>query len=211
MGVISSFQRMSWIVLSLVLITYLVSIRRMALQKLLVLGLAGLSLLIGVALFFYRDIAQSALVQDRLVDSIDGRKGYYGLVLNNIHKKPVFGYGNLKNDVYYENMLRITGSRDRATAESGDLHSGYFSALFLYGIPAAAFFILFVVSAVYHYSRAITVNRYFIIPFLVSILYMIGNLTNTFLFLKYISILFAIHIGIGMGIEKIRLQGEPKK
>ncbi|MGB5419011.1 O-antigen ligase family protein [Algibacter sp.] len=206
LGVISSFQRMSWIILILVILTYLIYIKKMAIEKLLLAGLTSLAILLSLSIFYYQDIMNSSLVKERLSESVDGRKGYYSMVLDNIGKKPIFGYGDLKNEVYYINLLRITGDRDRATATTGDLHSGYFSSLFLYGIPACTFFILFVVLAVFYYSKSINENLYFVIPFLVAIIYMVGNLTNTFLFFKHITFLFAVHIGIGMGINKIKEQ-----
>jgi len=204
LGVISSFQRMSWIILVLVLATYFVFIKKIAFQKLLLGGLTGLALLLSVSIFYYQDIMQSSLVKERLSEEPDSRQGYYAMVLDNIGKKPVFGYGGLKNEVYYVNLLRITRDRDRATATTGDLHSGYFSALFLYGIPAFVFFILFVLLSFLYYASYFKKDMYFVMPFLVSIIYMIGNLSNTFLFLKYIALLYAIHIGIGMGINQIK-------
>ena len=203
LGVITSFQRMSWIILVLVLLTYLIYVKKVVIEKLLLAGLCVLALLTFVSIFYYKDIMNSSLVKERLSETVEGRQGYYSMVLDNIGKKPIFGYGGLKNEVYYVNMLQITGSRGRATAEKGDLHSGYFSSLFLYGIPAFICFTLFVVLSVFYYSRFFNDDLYFVIPFFVSIIYMIGNLTNTFLFLKYISILYAIHIGIGMGIHKL--------
>ena len=206
LGVLSSFQRMSWLILVLVLVTYSVYIKRIAIEKLLLGGLAFLALFLSLSIFFYQDIMNSTLVKERLSERVDGREGYYAMVIDNISKRPVFGYGDLQNEVYYTNMLRITGNRKRATGEEGDLHSGYFSSLFLYGIPALVFFIVFVLLSVLYYSRAFNHNMYFVIPFLVSILYLVGNLTNTFLFLKYISLLYALHIGIGIGFNKIREQ-----
>lgn len=206
LGVISSFQRMSWIILSLVLFTYLLFINKVAIEKLLLAGLTGLAIILSISILYYQDIMNSSLVKERLTNSVDARKGYYSMVLDNIGDKPIFGYGDLKNDVYYTNMLRITGDRDRASATTGDLHSGYFSALFLFGIPAFVFFISFVFLSVIYYSRLIKDNLYFVIPFVVAIIFMIGNLTNTFLFLKYITFLFAVHIGVGMGINRIREQ-----
>lgn len=206
LGVISTFQRMSWIILILVLFTYLFFINKVAIEKLLLAGLTCVAILLSISIFYYQDIMNSSLVKERLTNSVDGRKGYYTMVLDNIGKKPIFGYGDLKNEVYYANMLRITGDRDRATATTGDLHSGYFSAIFLFGIPAFVFFISFVFLSVIYYSRLIKDNLYFVIPFVVAFIFMIGNLTNTFLFLKYITFLFAVHIGVGMGINKIRDQ-----
>lgn len=204
LGVISSFQRMSWIILAVVICTYLLFIRKMALEKLAFLALSGIALILSITIFYYQDIMHSSLVQERLSDTIGGRAGYYELVLENIDKKPVFGFGDLTNEIYYENILRITSSRERASAASGDLHSGYFSALFLYGVPAFASFSLFVVLAVSYFAKRYKEDGFFVIPFLVSIIYLISNLTNTFLFLKYISILFAIHIGMAMGIKYLR-------
>lgn len=210
LGVLSSFQRMSWIILALVLLVYLIKIQKISFDKLALIGLGGLTVILTVSLLFYRDIKNSEMVQERLSQSIKGRIGYYSMVIDNIGDRPLFGYGDLKNEVYYTNMLKITGNRARATAEAGDLHSGYFSALFLYGIPAFLCFTAFVILAVRYYSRALRTDLYYAIPFLVSILFLVGNLTNTFLFLKYISILFAIHIGIGLGISQIQ-EHRPKK
>ncbi|WP_276168412.1 O-antigen ligase family protein [Zobellia alginiliquefaciens] len=202
-GVVTSFMRMSWIILALVLITYLIFIYKIALEKMLFAGLTGLAILLCAGIFYYQDIMNSTMVKERLTDSVGGRKGYYGMVIDNIHKKPWLGYGGLKNEVYYINLLRITGDRDRATATTGSLHSGYFSSLFEYGVPAFVCFTLFVMLSALYYSRSFHSNLYFVIPFLASVIFMIGNLTNTFLFLSYVSVLYAVHIGMGMGIHKI--------
>jgi len=209
-GVLSSFQRMSWIILALVLVVYLIYVQKLSFDRLALIGLGGLALILSISLLSYRDIKNSDLVRERLSESIEGRFGYYSMVIENIGDRPVFGYGDLKNEVYYSNMLKITGNRSRAAADSGDLHSGYFSALFLYGIPAFLCFTAFVILAVVYYARSLRENMYFAIPFLVSILFLVGNLTNTFLFLKYISILFAIHIGIGMGLRQAQLNSSKR-
>jgi len=166
-GVITTFMRMSWLILGLVLVIYLVYIRKTSISKVVLLGLSGLTLLLTVSIFYYRDIMNSALVQERLTQQVDGRQGYYAMVFDNIGDRPFFGYGDLENEVYYENLLRITRDRDRAEAKTGGIHSGYFSSLFLY------------------------------------IIFLLGNLTNTFLFISYLSVLYALHMGIGMGINKI--------
>lgn len=210
LGIISSFQRMSWIILVLVLVTYFIYVKRVAFGKIVFASLSFLAIILTIFVLYSQEILNSSLVNERLTNAVEGRKGYYTLVLQNIDKKPLFGYGDLNNEVYYTNMLQITRNRDRASAQTGDLHSGYFSALFLYGIPALLFFILFVFLAVSYYAGKYKENAYFVIPFLVGIIYLIGNLTNTFLFLKYITILYAFHIGIGMGIDRIREQTMPE-
>ncbi|CAZ96050.1 O-antigen ligase family protein [Zobellia galactanivorans] len=203
LGVICSFQRMSWIILFLVIVIYFIFIAKVSLARLLFAAVAGFAIILSLSVFYYQDIMKSSLVQDRLTDSVEGRQEYYSFVLNNIGKKPFLGFGDLKNEVYYENLLRITGKRSRATAEEGDLHSGYFMSMFQYGIPAFVCFLLFVLLPIPYYLRLVKFKIYFMVPFLVSVLYFVGNLTNSFLFLKYLSVLYAIHIGIGMGVRKI--------
>lgn len=210
LGVLSSFQRMSWIILFLIILTYMFYVQKLPIGKLILLGLTGIAMLLSVSIFYFQDIKKSSIVKERLSESINSRAGYYQMVLDNIGDKPIFGYGDLKNEVYYVNMMRITENRERALAQAGDLHSGYFSALFLFGIPAFISFTLFVLLSVFYYARSLREHTYFVIPFLVSIIYLIGNLTNTFLFLKYIAVLYAIHIGIGMGINHLTKQITPK-
>ena len=178
----------------------LLYINKVAIEKLALVALFGLATVLSISILYYREIANSSVVKERLTDSTGGRKGYYTMVIDHMGDNPLFGFGGLKNEVYYTNLLRITGDRDRATATTGSLHSGYFSVIFEYGIPAFFCFTLFVILSVLYYSSRLKENSYFVVPFLVGIIFMIGNLTNTFLFLSYISLLYAIHIGMGMGI-----------
>lgn len=208
MGVISTFMRMSWLILALVLLTYLVYIRKTAIQKIVLMGLSMLIMLLSISIFFYRDIMNSSIVQERLAANVDYRKGYYAMVLDNFGDRPVFGYGDYQNEVYYTSMLRITRDRDRASGITGGIHNGFLAVLFLYGVPALIAFILFVLLSIVYYSQSFKDNIFFVIPFLVSIIYCVSNFTNTFLFLSYISVLYAIHIGIGMGINKAEAQSD---
>lgn len=200
-GIFSTFQRMSWIILALVLFTYLILIKKVALQKLLVVGLAMLALVLSLTLVYSKEIMQSSIVEDRLSASIEGRKDYYSMVLENIDKRPIFGFGNYDNEVYYTNMLRITSSRDRATGVAGGVHNGYLAAMFLYGIPTFLCFTLFALLSVLYFLRSLKRHPYMALPLAAGIIFVVGNFTNTFLFLSYLSILYAIHIGIGLGTK----------
>ena len=202
-GVATSFMRMSWLLLILILLVYFIVVNRTAIEKLLFAAGTCIAVILVIFTIYSNDIMKSSLVQDRLNDSVDYRKGYYTMVLDNIHKRPFLGFGDLKNEVYYENLLLITKDRDRATAASGSLHSGYFSSLFRYGIPALLCFTLFTTLSVKYYSTYFGKNLYYMIPFAVSVIFMIGNMTNSFLFISYLSVLYAIHIGIGMGTKEI--------
>jgi hypothetical protein len=202
-GVITSFQRMSWVILLLIIFIYLVFIEKAAFEKLTLAALSGLAVVLLISIFYYRDIMNSTFVQERLSDSVGGRMGYYSLVFSTIGEKPLFGFGDLNNEDYYRTMLQITKSRDRAAGVVGDLHSGYFSSLYLYGVPAFVTFTLFAVLAVVYFARLYSKKLFYSIPFLVGLLFMIGNLTNTLLFLKYFAMLYSIHLGVGLGMREL--------
>ena len=202
-GVFASFQRMSWIALFVVMAIYFIRIEKVDLSRALFIGLCALGIIVG-SLFFTKDISESSMVKGRLADSSGGRLEYYGLVLNNIGDKPFFGYGGMENDVYYYNILRITRDLDRASGRTGDLHSGYFTAMFYFGIPAFLCFTSFILLAIFYFARLTKYHLFFVIPYLVSLVYALGNLTNNFLFYsKPLALLFAIHLGLGMGARHL--------
>ena len=204
-SVFVTFHRMSWVILTLVFLTYFLYIEKVSIQKLMVLGMLGITLLLALTIFFYKDIVNSTLVKERISDTSGGRDQYRALVLDNIGNSPIFGYGNFEHDFFYRRMLEITSSRDRADGKTGGIHNGYLESLFLYGIPASICFTLFALFSVFYYAtRPFKEELYFVIPFFVSVIYLIANLTNSFLFLTYLSLLLAMHIGIGMGLNEIK-------
>jgi O-antigen ligase len=203
LGVICAFQRMSWLILSIVTFIYFTQIKKISFSRLMAVGLAGLSIIIIIVIFFRADIMNSSLVKQRLSEPIDSRAGYYTTALTNVGKKPIFGFGGKNNDVYYYSMLLITHNRDRATGVAGDFHSGYFSTMFYYGIIAFLAFIGIVVTSISYFGNLLKTHLIFSIPFLVTLLYGVGNLTNTFLFPEYLSLLLAIHLGIGQKLKEI--------
>ncbi len=202
LGVICSFQRMSWLILSLVSVIYFTQIERVAWSKLILTGLTGVALAIVVFLSFRYEIMNSTLVRQRLSEPVNSRAGYYTTAINNVGKKPMFGFGGKKNETYYYSMLRITHDRDRATGVTGDFHSGYFSTMFFYGLPAFLAFVGFIVAAIFYFGGMIKSSLIFAIPFLVALLFGVGNLTNTFLFPEYLTLLFAMHMGIGQKLRE---------
>jgi len=204
-GVFVTFHRMSWVILTLVFLTYFLFIEKIAIQKLMVLGMLGLTMLLALTIFFYKDIVNSTLVKERISDTSGGRDQYRALVLDNIGNSPIFGYGNFEHDFFYRRMLEITSDRDRAAGKIGGIHNGYLESLFLYGIPASICFALFALLTVFYYAtRPFREELYFVIPFFASLIYLVANLTNSFLFLTYLSLLLAMHIGIGMGLDEIK-------
>ena len=204
-GIICSFQRMSWLILFLVSGIYLVWIRRVPVGKLLLSGLVALAMILTVFLFFRTEIMNSSLVRQRLSEPVNSRAGYYNTAIDNVGKKPFFGFGGKNNETYYYSMLMITHDRDRATGLTGDFHSGYFSTMFFYGLPAFLAFIGFIVAAILFFGKLLKKNLIFSIPFLVALLYGVGNLTNTFLFPEYLCLLFAIHMGLGQKLRELYL------
>lgn len=202
-GVISTFQRMSWVVLALTMLIYFWRIAPPRLDRLIFTGLMGLAVFLTVFLFSYRDIMNSTLVKERLSDSVKGRKGYWEMVLTNIGDKPLFGFGDKNNEVYYHNMLLVTHNRDRATGDAGDIHNGYLQIMFFFGIPSSLLFLLMVVMSVLYYKGLVGHHLFFTIPCLVAILFLIANLTNNFSFTKQLSIFYMIHMGLGHGVRHL--------
>ena len=201
LGILFAFQRMSWLILSIVFFIYFVWIKNIAFGKLVALGLSGIIVLLTIFLFFRADIMSSNLVQQRLSEPVNSRAGYYTTAMSNVGKKPFFGFGGKNNETYYYSMLMITHDRDRATGITGDFHSGYFSTMFFYGLPAFLAFIGLILTSIIFFGRLIKTHLIFSIPFLVALLYGIGNLTNTFLLPEYLCLLFAIHLGIGQKLK----------
>ncbi len=198
-GIISTFHRMSWIVLLVLLSWYFIKVERVGWDRLVFAALTGAFVVLTVLLFYQQDIMNSSVVKERLSDTVGGRAGYFSMVFDNIYKKPFFGYGGTDNEVYYRSMMQVTGSRDRATGESGDIHNGYLTAMFYFGIPAFICFTVFIILSLLYFGRLVLYHNVFVITFAVTILYTIGNLTNNFSFGKYVAILYAIHLGLGLG------------
>ena len=201
-GILLTFHRMSYLIIGLILTIYFLWIDRIAIHKLVMLGLAGICLLLTTFLIFRSEIVNSAVIQERLSEDAGGRVGYYTMVYENIGFYPIFGYGGRDNQVYYENMLKVTKVQDRATGFSGGIHSTYLSTMFYYGIPAFIFFTLFVLSSLTYFAKLTRHHLFFAIPLIITIFYAIGSLTNSYLFNRYIAIIFAIHLGIGVGAKQ---------
>lgn len=202
-GVICAFQRMSWLILSIISLIYFTQIQKISFARLLSAGLIASAILLTVFLLYRADIMNSSLVTQRLSEPIDSRAGYYKTALSNVGKKPIFGFGGKNNDVYYYSMLLITESRERASGVAGDFHSGYFSTMFYHGLFAFLAFIGLVVTSIYYFGNLLKKHIIFSIPFLVALLYGVGNLTNTFLLPEYLSLLFVIHMGIGLKLKEL--------
>ena len=201
-GVICSFQRMSWLIFILVTFIYFIKIEQVRLLRLVLGGLSGLAGILLIALLFHQEIMNSSFVKERMSESIAPRLGYYTMVYENIGKNPVFGFGTSQNDIYYYAMLRVTHSRERATGEEGGIHNGYLENMYYFGVPASFFFGMFIFLAVIFFAKTAMRHIWFAIPFLISFLYLVGNLTNALMFSTYIALLLAIHLGLGVGTKK---------
>lgn len=199
LGVFLTFHRMSYLILIFVLGVYFLMIEKIKLDQLILLGLAGIIALIAIVIFFNRDIMNSRVVQERLAESEGGRFGYYTMVYNSIGAKPLLGYGGKNNEVYYESMLRITREANRATGTTGGIHNSYLSIMFYYGIPAFIFYTAFVFLSLVYFNKLSSYHLFFSIPLVLGLFYALGSLTNSYLFHRFPAILYAIHLGLGMG------------
>jgi len=203
LAIFSTFHRMSWLLTGIVLAIYLIRIEKVQFHYLLLTGMIGLILLLAIFFLKSENIRKSDMVSERISDVPSARLGYYQMVLETIGDQPFFGYGDKNNEAYYQGMYKVTGSTLRATGTEGGIHSGYFSTMFYYGIPCFIFFSLFIITTILYFANLSRFHIFFAIPFLVAVLYAIGNLTNTVLF-KTGGTLFMIHIGLGLGALRIR-------
>jgi hypothetical protein len=200
-GILCTFHRMTWLITGILLFAYFIFVEKLAYEKMILVGLIGITMIVSVAMIYMEDIKESTVVQERLLDSVDGRKGYYAFALESVKDKPFLGYGSKQNEAYYTGMMLVTGNKERATGAEGGLHSGYISMMFYYGIPSAIFFTAFVILVIFYFGRLSMFNPFFLIPTFMSIFYAIGNITNTNLF-SYAAIIYMMHIGLGLGARK---------
>ena len=200
-GVFLTFHRMSYLILFFVLSVYFLMIEPIKLDKLVVMGLGGVCVLLMVFILFNRDIMNSRVVQERLAEDQGGRFGYYMMVYENIGEKPWLGFGGKKNQVYYESMLKITRESHRATGTTGGVHNSYLSIMFYFGIPAFIFYTAFVLLSIFYFGRLSAYHLFFSIPLVLGIFYAIGGMTNSYLFHRFPSMLYAVHLGLGLGVR----------
>ncbi len=204
-GVLCSFMRMSWIIAFMVFFMYIVQVRKVKFSALITMGMIFTTIVLIILSLFSKQIFGSKLVEERLSDGIESRYGYYEMVLTNFHKKPLFGFGGRKNKVYSTWMLRITGQEERATGELGGIHNGYLSNLFFYGVPAFILFAWFVIQMINYFWPLTKISQFYAIPLFCTILYLVANLTNSFLLNKYLAMLIFIHIGLGVGAYRKKI------
>ncbi|MFK7924900.1 MAG: O-antigen ligase family protein [Bacteroidia bacterium] len=205
LAILVTFHRMSWLIITVFLGIYILWFFRARLSVLGILGIAGTTVIVVIGMLFWEDIVNSQMVQERVNERVDSRFGYYEMVLDNIGKKPLFGYANKKNEIYYQAMLRITKSLARATGEEGSIHNGYLSNLFYYGVPALIIFASMIFFSARFYLKLARVQVLYTIPFLFSVVFAIANMTNSFLPQKHIALLFGIVLGIFGGIFQNRV------
>jgi hypothetical protein len=199
LGVFLTFHRMSYLILFFVFAVYFLTIEKIRIDRLILAGLMGVCALLVITILFNREIMNSQVVQERLAEDQGGRLGYYVMVGTYIGQKPILGFGGKNNQVYYESMLRITRESNRATGTTGGIHNSYLSIMFYFGIPAFIFYTTFVLTSILYFAKLSTYHIFFSIPLVLGLFYAIGGLTNSYLFHRFPAILYAIHIGLGMG------------
>lgn len=198
-GVFLTFHRMSYLILFFVLAIFFLMIERIPIDKMIALGMGGICAILIITILYNREIMNSSVVQDRLAEDQGGRLGYYVMVYNYIGENPILGFGGKKNQVYYESMLKITRESNRATGTTGGIHNSYLSIMFYFGIPAFIFYTAFVIFSILYFGRLSMYHMFYSIPLVVGLFYAIGGMTNSYLFHRFPSILYAVHLGLGLG------------
>ena len=202
-GIIFAFHRMSWVVTIILFAIYFIKIKKV--KILYVTIVAGIAL---VMIFFFSsrsfllvdEFGHSHIVQERLfIDTITFRFNIYRMVLNNIPKSWLIGFGTPKSDVYYHGMLRLGAGEDWANAERGGLHNGFLHIMFFEGVPAMILFIIFLLSIIfYFYYLKDKKHIFYFIPFFEVTKFTLSNISNVFPIYGELGLLMAISIAVGV-------------
>lgn len=208
-GILITFHRMSYIIVSLLLVIYLLRVERVPIAWMSLLAMGGIVLGLTVANLFAKDIAQSSVVQERMNEGIDKRFMYYEMVFRDIPKRIWWGFGTIKNRYYYYAMLEITGNILRAEAAEGNIHNGYLETLYRNGLPSLIVFLGFIITTIMYFWSLPSKHIIYGIPLAAIVLFTIANLTNSFLYHTFTSYFILIHLAIGLAIKEKQIFGPP--
>jgi len=114
-GIILTFHRMSWITGVILITLYISKFKKNEKWKMVAAGAIAVSIIFLISFLNPYDINRvknSALFRDRLLsNTMTGRENTYDMVLKNIKKGWLIGFGGKRSDVYYYGMLAAGTSK----------------------------------------------------------------------------------------------------
>ncbi len=200
-GILLSFHRMSWIVTLIVLAVYAFYSQRKYLGRL-ALGISMAVLCVYVASSEFTPLLErfqsTDFFQSRLTsNTLDSRQKLYAMVISRFDQIGLWGAGTKQSDLYYFGILDTGVNSNWARGVSGSIHNLYLEILFLYGLPTTVAFCATLLSMLWWYREMMRrLSRFFLIPLLFTVMFIIMNLTNAFPLQGTLGYLFAILIGV---------------
>ena len=206
-GIILTFHRMSWITAIILITLYFIKCKKINMWKMVTAGaIAGC--LIFLLSFLYspeiNEFKNSALFRDRLLsNTITIRMNINNIVLKNINKSWLIGFGDRKSEMYYYGMLAAGASKSFAKGERGGIHNGFLEVMFFRGIIVFILYCMFFIFVIdYFWLLARTKNIIFYIPLFETLKFILANMTNSFSLASNLGLLLAIFLGISVSVNK---------
>jgi len=204
-GILLSFHRMSWITLAVLVLLFFIVVKKQ-LSKLVIIGASAGVLAMCLLLMLSPDIESlksSSLYRQRLTDKTMGvRMRINEMVLRNIHKNWLLGFGSKESDMYYFGMLEADAGMDFAMDERGGIHNGFLMELFFKGAIVFVLYILFFIFAIDYF---VFLGRFrhavFWLAAFELLKFVLASLTNGFSLGTSLGLLMAIALGVSAAIK----------
>jgi len=202
-----TFHRMSWITGFILIALYIFRFRKNDIWKMITVGVITGGIIFLVLFFNPFDINKvknSALFRERLLrNTMISRENSYNMVLKNIKKAWLIGYGSKKSDAYYFGMLAAGYPKKVAKGEAGAIHNRFLEVMFFKGIIVFIIYCIFFISVInYSWGLARTKDIIFYIPLFETLKFVFANMTNSFSLSSNLGLLLAIFLGISVCINK---------
>ena len=206
-GIILTFHRMSWITGVILITLYIFKFKKNEMWKMVTVGAIAGSIIFLISFLNLYDINRvknSALFRERLLsNSMTERENTYDMVLKNIKKGWLIGFGGKRSDMYYYGMLAAGTSKKVAKGEAGAIHNRFLEIMFFKGIIVFILYCMFFIFVFdYFWLLARIKNIIFYIPLFETLKFILANMTNSFSLASDLGLLLAIFLGISVSINK---------
>lgn len=206
-GIILTFHRMSWITGVILITLYISKFKKNEKWKMVTAGAVTGSIIFLILFlnpFDINRVKNSDLFRERLFsNTMTIRMNIYNIVLKNINKNWLIGFGDRKSEMYYYGMLAAGAGKKFAKGERGGIHNGFLEVMFFRGIIVFILYCMFFIFVIdYFWLLARTKNIIFYIPVFETLKFILANMTNSFSIASNLGLLLAIFLGISVSINK---------
>jgi len=206
-GLVLTFHRMSWIVFSILMLVYLVRVRKVTL----VTWWSAATVVVGMVLVLsstslMETFGETAFVRERLTEGTGGyRVLFTAIALTNVPDHPILGVGTVKSSAYYSTVRAEGLSEQEARGEYGGIHNTYLQLAYFKGVPVALVFVAFLLVGMKELWKVRPdENAYAYLGSTEIVKFAIAGMTNGLVLGSQIGILMAILVGVGIGVGQRR-------